>query len=142
MLCDSTSTHHQNMLQRDTLAGILDQQHVLECHAALGIFALILIITAIKAASLGLTSSFSTMGANSFGIRYKDRNINFGGGGRRSTTKTKAGLKEKKSNNGIPISYDEAREFKWLTEEEAAALPMNRPTIVLLEAVKKRAALR
>jgi putative ABC transport system permease protein len=79
---------------------------------ALGIFALILIITAIKAASLGLTSSFSTMGANSFGIRYKDRNINFGGGGRRSTTKTKAGLKEKKSNNGIPISYDEARAFK------------------------------
>lgn len=79
---------------------------------ALGIFALILIITAIKAASLGLTSSFSTMGANSFGIRYKDRNIKFGGGGRRSTTKTKAGLKEKKSNNGIPISYDEAREFK------------------------------
>ena len=79
---------------------------------ALGIFALILIITAIKAASIGLTSSFSTMGANSFGIRYKDRNINFGGGGRRSTTKSKAGLKEKKSNNGIPISYDEARAFK------------------------------
>lgn len=79
---------------------------------ALGIFALILIITAIKAASLGLTSSFSTMGANSFGIRYKDRNMNFGGGRGSNTKKTKAGLKEKKSNNGIPISYDEAREFK------------------------------
>ncbi len=79
---------------------------------ALGIFALILIITAIKAASMGLTNSFSTMGANAFGIRYKDRNINFGGGKKNSTKKTKAGLKEKKSNNGIPISYDEAREFK------------------------------
>jgi putative ABC transport system permease protein len=78
---------------------------------ALGIFALILIITAIKAASNGLTSSFSTMGANSFGIRYKDRNINFGGNSN-STQKTKKGLKEKKSNTGIPISYDEAREFK------------------------------
>ncbi len=79
---------------------------------ALGIFALILIITAIKAASMGLTNSFSTMGANAFGIRYKDRNINFGGGKKNNTKKTKAGLKEKKSNNGIPISYDEAREFK------------------------------
>ena len=79
---------------------------------ALGIFALILIITAIKAASLGLTNSFSTMGANSFGIRYKDRNINFGGGKKGGTKKTKSGLKEKKSNTGIPISYDEAREFK------------------------------
>ncbi len=79
---------------------------------ALGIFALILIITAIKAASLGLTNSFSTMGANAFGIRYKDRNIKFGGGGRQNTKKTKTGLKEKKSNTGIPISYDEARQFK------------------------------
>ena len=79
---------------------------------ALGIFALILIITAIKAASLGLTNSFSTMGANAFGIRYKDRNIKFGGGGKQNTKKTKTGLKEKKSNTGIPISYDEARQFK------------------------------
>ncbi|MBC7422863.1 MAG: ABC transporter permease, partial [Ferruginibacter sp.] len=81
---------------------------------ALGIFALILIITAIEAASLGLTNSFSTMGANAFGIRYKDRGVNFGGGGGRggATKKTKAGLKEKKSNNGIPISYEEAKAFK------------------------------
>ena len=79
---------------------------------ALGIFALILIITAIKAASLGLTTSFTSMGANSFGIRYKERNLNFGGGRGSDTKKTKAGVKEKKSNTGIPISYDEAREFK------------------------------
>ncbi|MEQ1554796.1 MAG: ABC transporter permease [Ferruginibacter sp.] len=78
---------------------------------ALGIFALILIITAIKAASNGLTSSFSTMGANSFGIRFKSRNLNFNGNNN-TTKKTKRGLKEKKSNEGIPISYNEAREFK------------------------------
>jgi putative ABC transport system permease protein len=80
---------------------------------ALGIFALILIITAIKAASNSLTSSFSTMGANSFGIRYRDRNINFGGGGNRGAQKSKKSSQtSKNSNNGIPISYDEAREFK------------------------------
>ncbi len=79
---------------------------------ALGIFALILIITAIKAASLGLTSSFSSMGANSFGIRFKDRNINFGGGRKSDTKKSKLGKVEKKSNTNIPISYDEAKIFK------------------------------
>ncbi len=79
---------------------------------ALGIFALIVIITAIKAASNSLTSSFSTMGANSFGIRYRDRNINFGGGNRNSEKTKKSSQKSKNSNNGIPISYDEAREFK------------------------------
>ncbi|MEJ7611109.1 MAG: ABC transporter permease [Ferruginibacter sp.] len=80
---------------------------------ALGIFALILIITAIKAASIGLTNSFSTMGANAFGIRFKDRNINFGGGGGKDDTKkTTRNLKKKKSNTGIPISYDQARQFK------------------------------
>ncbi len=79
---------------------------------ALGIFALILIITAIKAASQGLTISFSSMGANAFSIRYKERNINFGGNKNNDTKKTKAGKIEKKSSSSIPISYDEAREFK------------------------------
>ncbi len=79
---------------------------------ALGIFALILIITAIKAASQGLTTSFSSMGANAFSIRYKERNINFGGNKNNDTKKTKTGKIEKKSSSGIPISYDEAREFK------------------------------
>jgi putative ABC transport system permease protein len=80
---------------------------------ALGIFALILIITAIQAASNSLTSSFSTMGANSFSIRFKERNIHFGGGGRNEPTKAKrSALKEKKSNMGIPISYEEAKAFK------------------------------
>ncbi len=80
---------------------------------ALGIFALILIITAIKAASNSLTSSFSTMGANSFSIRYKERNIHFGGGNQQKTEKkSKSALREKNSNNGRPISYQEARAFK------------------------------
>ncbi|MEP7164840.1 MAG: ABC transporter permease [Ferruginibacter sp.] len=80
---------------------------------ALGIFALILIITAIKAASNSLTSSFSTMGANAFSIRFKERNMHFGGGGGDDRKKEKkSALKEKKSNTGIPISYDEARAFK------------------------------
>ena len=80
---------------------------------ALGIFALILIITSIKAASNSLTTSFSTMGANSFSLRFKDRNIRIGGGRQRENTKTsKSALREKKSNMGKIITYDEARAFK------------------------------
>jgi putative ABC transport system permease protein len=78
---------------------------------ALGIFALILITTAIQAASNKLTASFSTMGANAFSLRFKDRQIRFGGG--RNTTKTKKStLKEKKSNIGKIITYEEAKAFK------------------------------
>ena len=80
---------------------------------ALGIFALILIITAIKAASNSLTSSFSTMGSNAFSIRYKERTISFGHRGRATTSKSsKKALKERKSSLGLPITYDEAREFQ------------------------------
>lgn len=80
---------------------------------ALGIFALILIITSIKAASNSLTTSFSTMGANSFSLRFKDRNIRIGGGRRRENTKTsKSALRTKKSDLGKVITYDEARAFK------------------------------
>jgi putative ABC transport system permease protein len=80
---------------------------------ALGIFALIMIVTAIKAASISLTTSFSTMGANSFSLRYKDRNVRIGGGRSSETSKTsKSALRTKKSNLGKVITYDEAREFK------------------------------
>ena len=80
---------------------------------ALGIFALILIITSIKAASNSLTTSFSTMGANSFSLRFKDRNIRIGGGRQQKSKKTsKSALREKKSNMGKVITYDEARAFK------------------------------
>ncbi len=80
---------------------------------ALGIFALILIITSIKAASNSLTTSFSTMGANSFSLRFKERNIRIGGGRQNENTKTsKSALRVKKSNMGKVITYDEARAFK------------------------------
>ena len=44
---------------------------------AFGIMALIGIITAIKAMNQKFTESFSTMGANAFTIRFKERNIRF-----------------------------------------------------------------
>ena len=80
---------------------------------ALGICALIWFLTALKAASNSLTQSFSTMGANSFSLRYKDRFVQFGGGRRQQVTKTsKTALKERRSSLGKKITYEEAREFK------------------------------
>ncbi len=80
---------------------------------AFGIMALIGIITSIQAASASLTNSFSTMGANSFSVRYKERNVRIGGGRQRENTKLrKSALKEKKSNMGKVITYDEAKAFK------------------------------
>lgn len=80
---------------------------------ALGICALIWFLTSLKAASNSLTESFSTMGANSFSLRYKDRFIQFGGGRRQQVTKTsKTALKERRSSVGKKITYEEAKEFK------------------------------
>jgi putative ABC transport system permease protein len=79
---------------------------------ALGIFALILFITVIQAASNSLVTSFSTMGANAFSIRFKDRNFHFGGGKNSTTKSSKNNQKERKSNTGIPINYQEARTFR------------------------------
>ena len=78
---------------------------------ALGIMALIGIITAISSMDQSLRESFSTMGANSFSIRYQDRQIHIGG--RRQVTRTSLkALKQKKSNNGKIITYEEAKLFK------------------------------
>ena len=80
---------------------------------ALGIFALILIITAIQAASNSLTASFSTMGANAFSIRYKAKNVRIGGGNNYDTKKvSKSAQKERSSNTGKVITYEEAKAFK------------------------------
>jgi putative ABC transport system permease protein len=80
---------------------------------ALGICALIWFLTSLKAASNSLTNSFSTMGANAFSVRYKDRNIRFGGGAQRDVVKTsKSALKERKSNIGKIITYEQAKAFK------------------------------
>ena len=80
---------------------------------ALGIMALIAIITAVDAVNQSLTQSFSTMGANTFSIRFKERTIQFGGG-KHGETKlvNKSALKEKVSSEGRVITYDEARLFK------------------------------
>ena len=78
---------------------------------ALGIMALIGIITSIASMNQSLKENFSIMGANSFSIRYQDRQIHIGG--RRQVKKTSLNaLKEKKSNNGKIITYQEAKLFK------------------------------
>lgn len=81
---------------------------------ALGIMALIAIITAIEAVNQSLTKSFSTMGANAFSLRFKERHVRFGGGGNRGETKkvNRNSLRAKASSEGRPITYEEAREFK------------------------------
>lgn len=80
---------------------------------ALGIFALILIITAITAASNSLTSSFSTMGANSFSIRFREMRVMMGGGHQRSApAKRNSKQQVRQSTLGIPISLQDVRLFK------------------------------
>src|ERR1022692_4148536 len=77
---------------------------------ALGITALIGIITATASMDQSLRENFSTMGANSFSIRYQDQNIQFG---RRQVKKESLNsLKAKKSDNGKIITYNQARLFK------------------------------
>ncbi|HQU55863.1 MAG TPA: ABC transporter permease, partial [Chitinophagaceae bacterium] len=78
---------------------------------AFGIMALVDIITAIKAMNQKFTESFSTMGANSFTIRYKERNIHFGGSSDRLKVKKKGARKEKKSRLGEKISIQDAALF-------------------------------
>jgi putative ABC transport system permease protein len=79
---------------------------------AFGIWALIGIITAIKAMNQKFTESFSTMGANGFTVRYKERNIRFGGDNNSDVKLSKKGKKkEKKSNLGRKITKDEAELF-------------------------------
>ena len=80
---------------------------------AFGIMALVGIITAITAMNQKLSESFSSMGANGFTIRYKERQIRFGGGGGSELQLEKKGAKkEKKSNLGKRITIDEAEAFK------------------------------
>jgi putative ABC transport system permease protein len=79
---------------------------------AFGIMALVGIITAIKAMNQKFSESFSTMGANAFTVRFKDRDIRFGGNGNDEMKVTKKNKrKEKKSNLGKRITRDEAELF-------------------------------
>ena len=77
-----------------------------------GIMALIGIITAIASMNQSLSESFATMGANSFSIVYRDRQIRIGGGGREVKRTSRSSLKEKKSNARKIITYQEAKLFK------------------------------
>src|SRR3989339_605424 len=78
---------------------------------AFGIMALIGIITAIEAMNQSLKESFSSMGANSFSIRYKDARARMGPNSD-EVKKTKRGLKEKKSNLNKPLRLEEVERFK------------------------------
>ncbi len=80
---------------------------------AFGIMALIGIITAIEAMNQSLKESFSSMGANAFNIRFAESRVRFGPPqGNNEISKTKQGLKKKKSNLGKPIRLEEAEFFK------------------------------
>jgi putative ABC transport system permease protein len=79
---------------------------------AFGIMALIGIITAIQAMNQKLTESFSTMGANGFTLRYKERNVHFGGDNDENVKLSKKGArKQKQSNLNKQITKDEAELF-------------------------------
>jgi putative ABC transport system permease protein len=88
---------------------------------AFGIMALVGIITAIEAMNDSLRESFSTMGANAFSLRYKERRVRIGGGGRDEVKKTdkRAGRKERKSNTGKIITFEQARLFKQMYDYPA-----------------------
>src|SRR2546423_14094325 len=66
---------------------------------AFGIMALVGIITAIKAMNQKLSESFSTMGANGFTIRYKERQIRFGHDGGSDLKLAKKGKRKEKASN-------------------------------------------
>ncbi len=78
---------------------------------AFGIMALVGIITAITAMNQKLTESFSTMGANGFTIRYKDRNFRMGGRNSDVNLSKKGSKKEKLSNLNRIITEHEAENF-------------------------------
>ena len=101
---------------------------------AFGIMALVGIITAIKAMNQKFSESFSTMGANGFTIRFKEREVHFGGGGQSDLKVTKRGTrKEKISSLGKPITVDQADEFRRYYSFSATtgvSVFVNRNTIV------------
>ncbi len=77
---------------------------------AMGIAALILIITIIESMNASLRESFSTMGTNAFNIRFKEsRGVQFG---KRDVSKTVKGRKQKRSNLDKRIDEADAEAFK------------------------------
>lgn len=103
---------------------------------AFGIMALVGIITAIEAMNSSLRDSFSTMGANAFSIRFKERRFNVGGGSDITQTKTNKTRKVKKSNTGKIITYKQAKLFKDLYKFPASVsigINGSRNTVVTYE---------
>jgi putative ABC transport system permease protein len=78
---------------------------------AFGIMALIGIITAIKAMNQKFTDGFSTMGANTFTLRFKERRIGFGNAKKEVELSKKNAPKERISNQGKMITREEAEQF-------------------------------
>ena len=78
---------------------------------ALGIAALIGINTAIAAMQQKFLESFSSMGATGFTIRFREPR-NFFGGGSQLKKEQKGKKREKKSNQGKPITKLQAETFK------------------------------
>lgn len=79
---------------------------------AIGITALIGFTTAIQAMNEKLMESFSTMGANGFTIRFKERNFRIGGGGGGDVQLSKKGAKkQKQSSLNKLLTEDESEEF-------------------------------
>jgi putative ABC transport system permease protein len=80
---------------------------------AFGIMALIGIITAIQAMNQKFSESFSSMGANAFSIRFKERNIRFGGRPQAGEVKLtrKGARKERVSNLDKIITREQAEAF-------------------------------
>jgi putative ABC transport system permease protein len=92
---------------------------------AFGIMALIGIITAIEAMNQSLRESFSSMGANAFNIRFKESRVG-GPNSNSDISKTKRGLKVKKSNLGKPIKLEDAEFFKSNFDFPGAAVAIYR----------------
>src|ERR1700744_3808151 len=80
---------------------------------ALGIMALIGIMTAIEAMNNSIYENFTLLGANTFVIHYRARDF-FGDGGGDQSQKTsrKNAEKLKKSQEGKPITFFQAEAFK------------------------------
>ena len=87
---------------------------------ALGITALVGIITAIQAMNQKLTESFSTMGANGFVIRFKERNVRVDNRQVKMEVARRGTLQEKRSNLGQRITLQQAEAFRELFAYPAA----------------------
>lgn len=106
---------------------------------AFGIMALVGIFTAIEAMNDSLRDSFSTMGANAFSIRYKERKIGFGNGAQVSKSNTKNQRRERKSNTGKIITFHQAQLFKQLYNyPSAVSIGLNGPRNMVVNFENKK----